>query len=98
MLAHVVRLLDHHDAGSGLAAGVGEASEGLDDGVVARPEVAARQDRGPMDRDRLHDDHPDAAERTFAVVADVPCAGQAVLGHVGGVRPEIDPAAQRPVA
>ena len=51
-----------------------------------------------MDRHGLHDDHPGATERPLAVVADVPLAGQAALGHVRGVRPEGDPAAQRPVA
>ena len=37
----------------------------------------------------LDDDHPGAAERAFAVVADVAFTGKAVLGHVGGVRPEV---------
>ena len=74
MLAHVVQLLDHDDAGPGVATGVGEAPERLDDRVVAGAEVAACQDRGPMDRHRLHDDHPDAAQRPLTVVADVPLA------------------------
>ena len=46
----------------------------------------------------LDHDHPGATERPLAVVADVPVAGQPALGHVGGVRPERDPARERPVA
>ena len=51
-----------------------------------------------MDRDRLDDDHPGAAERPLPVVADVPIAGQPGLGHVRRVRPERDPAGQGLVA
>ena len=87
-----------HDVRVRLAAGVGQAAEGRDDRVVVGPEVAPGQDGGPVDRHRLHDDHPGAAERSLAVVADVPLAGQAVLGHVRRVRAEVDPAAQRAMA
>ena len=98
VLADVVELVDHDDVRVRLATGVGHAPEGRDDRVVVVAEVAAGQDAGPVDRHRLDDDHPGAAERPFAVVADVALAGQAVLGHVRGVGAERDPAAQRPVA
>ena len=68
------------------------------DGVVVVAEVAPRQHRGPVDRHGLHDDHPGTTERPLPVVADVPLAGQPALGHVRGVRPEVDPARQGPVA
>ncbi len=69
-----------------------------DDRVVAGTEVAPGQHRRPMDRHRLHDDHAGATQGALAVVAEVPLAGQTALGHVRGVRPEGDPARQRPVA
>ena len=67
-------------------------------GVVVVPEVAAGQDAGAMDRHRLDDDHAGPAERPFAVVADVPFAGQTALGHVRGMGAEGDPAAERAMA
>ncbi len=51
-----------------------------------------------MHRHGLDDDHPGPAEGALAVVGAVPIAGQPVLGHVGGVGPERDPAGERPVA
>ncbi len=60
-----------------------------DDGVVIVAEVASRQDGGPVDGHRLHDDHPGATEGALAVVADVSIAGQPGLGHVRRVRPEM---------
>ena len=98
MLPDVIQLLDHHDVGVRVPTGVGQLPEGRDDRVVVVPEVAARQDRGPVHGHGLDHDHPCATERALAVVADVAFPGQAALGHVGGVRPERDPARERPVA
>ena len=98
VLPDVVQLLDQDDVGRHRAAGVGDAETGGDDRVVVGPEVAAGQDRGPVDRDRLDDDHAGAAERALAVVADVPRSGQAPIRHVRGVGAEGDPAAQGLVA
>ena len=98
VLADVVQLVDHHDVGVRRPAGVGQPPEGRDDRVVVVAEVAPGQDPGAVDRHRLDDDHPGAAERPLPVVADVALAGQAALGHVGGVGAEGDPAPQRPVA
>ena len=97
MLADVVELVDQDDVGVRLSAGVGHAPEGRDDRVVVVPEVAAGQDARAVDRDRLDHDHPGATEGPFAVVADVALTREAVLGHVRGVRPEGDPAAERAV-
>ena len=98
MLADVVERMDKDHIRIRLATGVGEAAECRDDRVVVVAEVAPRQDRGAVDRHGFHDDHPGAAERAFAVVADVAVTGKAVLGHVGGVRTERDSARERLVA
>ena len=74
MLPDVIQLLDHHGVGVGLAARVGETSEGRDDGIVVVAEVAAGQDRGAVDRHWLHHDHPRPAECPLPVVADVAIA------------------------
>ncbi len=57
-------------------------------------EVAAREDRGAMHRHRLDHDHGGAADRPLEVVVQMALAGQAALGHVGGVRAEGQPVLQ----
>ena len=81
-----------HDVGVGGPAGISHPPEGRDDRVVVVAEVAPGEDASPMDRHRLDDDHPGAAERPLPVVPDVALSGQAALGHVGGMGPERDPA------
>ena len=97
VLTDVVQLVDHDDVGVRGPAGIGHAPEGRDDRVVIVAEVAPGEDPRPVDGHRLDDDHPGAAERALPVVPDVALAGQAALGHVGGMGPERDPAPQRPM-
>ena len=98
MLAHVIELVDQDDIRIRLATRVGEAPKSRHDRVIVVAEVAPRQDRGPVDRHGFDHDHRGTAEHAFPVVADVPLTGKAILGHVGGVRPEGDPARERLVA
>ena len=97
VLADVVQLVDHDDVGVRGPAGIGHPPEGRDDRVVVGAEVAPGEDARAVDGHRLDDDHPGAAERALPVVPEVALAGQAVLGHVGGMGPERDPAPQRPM-
>ena len=101
VLADVVQLLDHDHAAIGgcrFVAGVGEPPEMRHHGVVVGQEVASREHRRGVHRNRLDDDHPRSAERPLPVVRDVTFRRQPALAHVGGVGAEVDPAPQRPVA
>ena len=87
MCADVVELLDHHRAV--LVAGVGDAAKVRDHAVVAVAEVASGEDRGRMDRHRLHDDHRGPARGPLAVVAEMTFGRQALGTHIGGVGAEV---------
>jgi hypothetical protein len=95
VLADVIDLVDHHRAV--LVAGLGDGPEGRDDGVVLVAEVAPCQDPGAMGGYGLDHDHRGASTCPLGVVAQVPRAGQAVLGHVRGVGAEHDAVLQRRV-
>jgi hypothetical protein len=77
------------------AYGVGNFAEMRDDAVVRMQEVAARQHRCGMHGHRLDHHHAGAADGALRVVADMPRRRQALDRHVGGVRAEDDPVAQR---
>ena len=74
--AHVIDLVAHD--GAVAVAFVGDPAEMGDHGVVGH-EVAAREHRRRMRRRRLDDDHPGAAPRPLAVVAEVPLGRQPTL-------------------
>ena len=93
MLTDVINLLDHHRAV--LVAGLGDEPKGRHDGVVLMTEVAPREHRGGVSGHRLDDDHRGAAGGALAVVAEMARAGQTLLGHVGGVRAEIEAVLER---
>jgi len=56
---------------------LGDATEMRDHGIIVGAEVAPGQHRGRMHRNRLDHDHRGTADRPFAVVAEMPFAGQA---------------------
>ena len=88
MLTNMVKLLQN--SGAMRVHRVGNFAEMGDDFIVAMAEVAARQYRGRMHRHRLDHDHRRAADGAFFVIAAMALAGQAQLGHVGGMGAEDD--------
>lgn len=89
---HVIDLVNHHAAVC--VAGIGDAAEMRDHRIVPVAEVAAGENAGGVNGDRLAHDHRRPAPGTFAVVPQVAFARQPVFGHVGRVGAEIEPVAK----
>ena len=64
------------------------------DAIVARPKIAACQDRGLMNGHGFDNNHAGPANRSFGIVGNVPFGRHAIFGHVGGVSSEHDPVSQ----
>jgi hypothetical protein len=74
---------------------VGDLAEMRNDIIAGMFEVAAREHRRAVHRNRLDDDHGGSAHGTFLIIAAMAFTGQTAFGHVRGVRTENNPVVQR---
>ena len=93
MRPHVVKLLQDH--GPRFLNGFRHLAEMGDHLVRSVQVIPPRQHPRAMHRHRLADDHRRPAQRPLQQIARRPRAGQAVLGHVVGMRAKNDAIAKR---
>src|SRR5215211_7755896 len=93
MLANVIELVTDDRAVA--MHRVGDLAEMRNDFIGGMLEVAAREHRRAVHRDRLDDDHGGSADSTFLIIAAMAFARQTAFGHICSVSTEDNPVLQR---